>query len=246
MIVHAAALLVICSQLVAQAPAFEVASIKIHPSPPSIIRFSTSGPQFKAEAEMAGGLVMYAYNLERYQLAFASPKLAFDDVYFDIVAKADGDRARTTNEFRQMMQSLLADRFQLKVHREMRELPVFVLVVGKSGPKFKESAPDTQPSGRHTMNGRNQVMTLTAVNMDEVVQSLQVYAGRPVLNKTGLTGTYDVKMEATPSFRINSNPDPADIGVFDAVQVQLGLKLEAQKAMIEVLVVDHIEKPTEN
>ncbi len=225
---------------------FEVASVKVHPEAPSIIRFTTSGPQFRAEAEMLGGLVMYAYNIERYQLAFASPKFAFDDVYFDIVAKAEGDAAPTKEAFRQMLQTLLADRFKLKIHHEMREVQVFALVVGKNGPKFKESAPDTQSSGRHTMNGRNQIMTLTKVTMEDVVQSLTVYTGRPVLDKTGLTGSYDVRMEATPSFRINNNPDPADISVFEAIQEQLGLKLEPQKAMIDVLVVDHAEKPSGN
>lgn len=69
---------------------------------------------------------------------------------------------------------------------------------------------------------------------------------RPVLDKTGLTGKYDIKLEATPEFRINNNPQPEDISIFDAVQNQLGLKLEPQKAMLEILVVDHAEKPSPN
>jgi uncharacterized protein (TIGR03435 family) len=128
----------------------------------------------------------------------------------------------------------------------MRELSVFALVVGKSGPKFKESAPDAVASLRVGVNGRNQITALTNRTMADLVQQLPVYTGRPVLDKTGLTGTYDIKLEATPSFRINRDPDPADISVFDAVQQQLGLKLEAQKAMIDVLVIDHVEKPTGN
>jgi uncharacterized protein (TIGR03435 family) len=74
----------------------------------------------------------------------------------------------------------------------------------------------------------------------------RVLVDRPVVDKTGLTGTYDIKMEATPGFTINNDPDLRDISVFTAVQEQLGLRLEAQKAMVEVLVVDHVEKPSEN
>ena len=64
--------------------------------------------------------------------------------------------------------------------------------------------------------------------------------------RTGLTGTYDLKLEATPEWRIDSNPDPNEVSIFTAVKEQLGLKLEAQKAMIEILVVDHVEKPSAN
>jgi uncharacterized protein (TIGR03435 family) len=128
----------------------------------------------------------------------------------------------------------------------MREIQVFALVLGKNGPKFKESAPDAAVSGRHGVNGRNQNMTLSKATMEDVAQQLPVYTGRPVIDKTGLTGTYDIKLEATPSFRINSNLDPSDISIFVAVQGQLGLKLEPQKAMIDVVVVDHVEKPSAN
>jgi uncharacterized protein (TIGR03435 family) len=145
-----------------------------------------------------------------------------------------------------MLQSLLADRFKLRVHHEQRETPVYVLSVGKGGPKFKESAPDAQASGRHGVNGRNQTMTLTKAAMDDVAQNLWIYAGLPVLDKTGLTGAYEIKFEATPYYRLNRDPDPSDISVFAAVQQQLGLKLDAQKAMIDVLVVDHVEKPSGN
>lgn len=224
---------------------FEVASVRIHPEAPHIINITTSGPGFKADAEMLGGLVMYAYNLKNYQLSYAS-KLAFDDVYFDIVAKAEGDAAPNKNEFRQMVQSLLADRFKLKVHREMREMPIYALVVGKNGPKFKESAPDASGFGNVSVKGRNQIFKMAKATMANVADSLQIYTGRPVIDKTGLTGDYNISFEATPQFRMNRNPDPSDIDVREAVQDQLGLKLEAQKAMIEVIVVDHAELPSGN
>jgi uncharacterized protein (TIGR03435 family) len=226
--------------------AFEVASVKLHPGGASNINITTSGPRLRASAEMVHGLVLYAYNLKNYQLAWTSPNSAFDDIYFDIEAKAEGDAAPKPEEFRKMVQSLLADRFKLQVHHEMREIQVFALVLGKNGPKFKESAPDAAVSGRHGVNGRNQNMTLSKATMEDVAQQLPVYTGCPVIDKTGLTGTYDIKLEATPSFRINSNLDPSDISIFVAVQGQLGLKLEPQKAMIDVVVVDHVEKPSAN
>jgi uncharacterized protein (TIGR03435 family) len=188
---------------------------------------------------------MWAYNLKNYQVSFAR-SISGDDVFSDIFAKAEGDAPPTMEEFRQMLQTLLADRFNLKVHREMKEVPVYALVVGKNGPKLKESAADAVPSSYHGVNGRNQYMKVTKGAMEDLADGLQVYAGRPVVDRTGFAGTYDYRMEATPGFRIDNNPQLSDITVFTAVQEQLGLKLEAQGAMVEVLVVDHIEKPTTN
>ncbi len=193
---------------------------------------------------------MYAYNLKNYQVADTPALEAVGETYYDIAAKAEGDGTPKQGEFRQMLQALLADRFKLKVHREMREMPVYALVVGKNGPKFKESSADANPSGNYGVNGRNQTMSLSKATMEDVARDLRVYVDRPVVDKTGLKGNYDIKMEATPAFRISRNPDnpsdPGDISAFTAVQEQLGLKLEAQKALIEVLVVDHVERPSEN
>ena len=152
-------------------------------------------------------------------------------------------------EFRQMLQTLLAERVNLKVHREMKEMPVYALVVGKNGPKLKESALDASSAdNRVGVNGRNQSMTASAATMEKLADTIRniFFTDRPVLDKTGLTGTYAFKIEATPEFRINNSPELSDISVFTAVQEQLGLKLEPQKAMMEILVVDHIEKPSGN
>ena len=148
-----------------------------------------------------------------------------------------------------MLQSLLADRFKLKIHREMREMPVYELVVGKNGPKFKESAPDANPMGHVNVIGRNYEVAIPKATMDEIVDQIaNAFPGRPVLDKTGLTGTYDIRMTYTPSFRTNreSDSDLNDISIFTAVQDQLGLKLQARKALVEIVVLDHIEKPSEN
>jgi len=164
--------------------------------------------------------------------------------FFDIAAKAEGNAERSRAEFRPLLQTMLEERFHLKFHREQREMPVYALVIGKGGPKFHESDADAAPKAFHGVNGRNQYTDLSQATMQMVAD--EIGADRPVIDKTGLTGKYDIRLEATPEFRINNNPQPDDLRIFDAIQQQLGLRLEPEKAMIDVLVVDHVEKPSEN
>jgi uncharacterized protein (TIGR03435 family) len=192
---------------------------------------------------------MYAYNLNNYQVSVQAPLLMVGDTRYDVVAKAEGDGAPAKAEFRQMLQLLLADRFKLKFHREMREMPVYELVVGKNGPKFKESAPDANPIAHYGPSGRDYRVTMPKATMDDLADAIASSSpGRPILDKTGLTGTYDIKL--TYSLDVKSNgdtePDLGETSIFTAIQEQLGLRLEAQKAMIEVLVADYAETPSEN
>jgi len=199
-------------------------------------------------------LVMEAYKVKTYQVTFA-PNTAppsggeYDTAYYDITAKAEDDRARTRDEFRPMLQMLLADRFKLRVHREMREMPVYALLVAKGGPKFKESPPDATESVHIGVNGRNQSITASKQSMDELAKMIPnvFFMDRPLVERTGLGGNWDFKLEATPGPRMTGDdPDLKNISIFAALQQQLGLKLESQKALIEVLVVDHVEKPSAN
>src|SRR5262249_49174574 len=158
----------------------------------------------------------------------------------------EGDQSLTREEFRPLLRRLLAERFHLQLHRETREMTVYAMTIGKGGVKFKESAPEEPPKQHIGVNGRNQYIDFQQVTMEQVVDSLGAVGGdRPVIDKTGLTGKYDIRLEATPEFRINNNPQPDDLSIFNAIQQQLGLKLEPQKVPIEVLVVDHVEKPSE-
>jgi uncharacterized protein (TIGR03435 family) len=233
----------------AQSPHFEVASIRPVEEPFSRYGVSTAGPRFTAEGYTVYQLIDWAYDLKNYQVSAAPNVVLSKGTFYDIGAKAEGDGAPSRAEFRQMLQALLADRFKLKVHRETRERQVYALVVGKNGPKLKESAPDANPMGRRSVAGRNNKFTQAKTTMDDVVEAIMNSSlDRPVLDKTGLTGTYDVSLTYTPGYLLNrsTEPDPNDISIFTAVQEQLGLKLEPQKASIEVLVVDSIEKPSEN
>lgn len=199
-------------------------------------------------------LIMEAYNLGDYQVTFAPTVVPpsggeYGTAYYDIEAKAEGDRVRTRKEFRQMLQALLVDRFKLRVHSAMTEMPVYALVVRKNGPKFNESAPDAIESARIGVNGRNQTITASKMGMDQLAEMIKsvFFVDRPVLNRTGLLGVYDFKLEATPESRLTGDDaDLRNIGVFTALQQQLGLSLAPQKTMIRVVVVEHLEKPSAN
>ena len=193
-------------------PAFEVASVKpVEGLRGRIYDFSSSGPRVKYIAYATVQLVMEAYKVKNYQVTFA-PTTApsggeHGTTYYDIEAKAEGDRARTRDEFRLMLQTLLADRFKLRVHREMKEIPVYALLVGKGGPKFKESAPDAIESARIGVNGRNQSITASKKSMDELAKMIPgVFSvGCPVVDRTGLAGAYDFRIEATPESRMTGD-----------------------------------------
>lgn len=194
-----------------------------------------------------GRLIVWGYGIKNYQLSVA-PNVTLTDTMYDVAAKAEGDAAPTPDQFRQMLQALLADRFKLKAHREDREMQVYALVAGKNGPKLKPSAPDANPMGRMQVEGRNYHATRAKATMDDVVQAIvNSFLDRPVVDQTGLTGTYVLDLTYAPDLQKNrAEPDPSDISIFTAVQEQLGLRLEPQKASIEVLVIDAVEKPSAN
>ena len=236
-------------------PSFEVASVKpVEGLRGRMYDFSSSGPRVRYIAYATVHLVMEAYNVKNYQVTFApgtEPPSGgeYGTAYYDIEAKAEGDRAPTRDEFRPMLQVLLADRFKLRVHHEMKEIPVYALLVSKGGPKFKESAKDATESAHIGVNDRNQSITASKQSMGELAKMIPnvFHMDRPVVDHTGLAGAYDFKVEATPESRMTgADPDLKNVSIFTALQQQLGLKLESQKAKMEVLVVDNVEKPSAN
>jgi uncharacterized protein (TIGR03435 family) len=226
--------------------AFEVASVRAHQGPLSrIADFTSSGPRLSLEGYTASLLILEAYGVNNYQLSLASAKLPAYD-YYDIAAKAEGGGVPTRDEFREMLKTLLADRFKLKIHREMRETPVYELTVDKKGPGLKPASGDGEcvsHIGPVRPEDRNYRYQFTNCTLTLLVNTLQ--ADRPILDRTGLAGRYDITMFATPDFRLHDSSEPGDISPLDAVR-KLGLKLEPKKDNIEVIVVDHLEKPSEN
>jgi bla regulator protein blaR1 len=151
-----------------------------------------------------------------------------------------------------MIQALLAEHFQLALHRETRQIPVYALVVVPGGPKLQLAKPgDTYPNGIQYPNGKPIVPGLLSpkegqlvgqgIPISHLVESLADKLDRPLLDKTGLTGNYDFILDWTPD---GSSATP-NAAVFAALEQQLGLKLEPQDDPVEVLVIDHAEKPAE-
>ena len=225
---------------------FEVASIKPLGRPPG----SGGGPwiidrgRFKADAAWVRAVIAVAYSTQAIRVLGGPNWL--DTERYDFAAKADSADA-STDQLRVMIQSMLADRFKLVVHRETKELPVYTLTVAKSGPKM-QAAKDNEKTYGSWVGGR---LICIRFNILGLINILSSTLGNPVVDKTGLTGLYDFNLEYTdPRFQRPGNAgqpladSPPDI--FGAVQEQLGLKLDAKKAPVEVLVVDHAERASEN
>ena len=158
-----------------------------------------------------------------------------------------------------MYQELLADRFKLTFHREEKELPVYALTVGKSGPKLKKSLGD--PNGLPDQNFTQFSASLIELGVSnstiaDYFLAMQLVLDRPLVDRTGLVGRYDFLLKWTPDesqfgamgirFSPPSNNPNGPPGLFTAIQEQLGLKLESTKGPVKVLVVDHVERPSEN
>ncbi|MGA7158679.1 MAG: TIGR03435 family protein [Acidobacteriaceae bacterium] len=175
---------------------------------------------------------------------------------FDITAKVtDPDMkslSKLSREQRQaMLIALLADRFHLKTHTEIKTLPVYDLEIAKGGPKLKTTilpppdAPNADPLGYGTLDVHNTEMTATGVTLSDLAMNLSFPLDRTVLNKTGLDGRYDFQLRWTPDGVATGATDaPPDL--FTAIQEQLGLKLQAAKGPVTTLVVDHVDQPTAN
>ena len=173
-----------------------------------------------------------------------------DSEGYDVQAK--GNPSATDAQLRLMVQALLAERFQLVIHREMRELPVYAMIVGKNGPKIHESDANSRPDVKTTASR----ITAQKVRLSILAQLLSPMLDRPVLDRTGLDGRYDFDLQWSADGELATAKDAgarapgaldaAGASIFTAIQEQLGLRLETQKGPAEVLVVDRVERPSEN
>jgi uncharacterized protein (TIGR03435 family) len=222
-------------------PAFEVASVK--PAPPPVGGYNSSmnmSPgRLTATNVSIKKLMVHAYDVKDYQIA--GPDW-LGTVVYSVTASMPADTTR--EDLMLMMQRLLADRFQLAFHRETREMPVYELIAGKAGPKLKPVE-----VGKGSTSFSPGKLTATGVPLRNFVEVLSRYLNRPVLDRTGLTGAFDFTLEFSPDRKGSDEAGelPSGASLFTAIQEQLGLKLEARKEPIEILVVDRAEKvPTGN
>lgn len=252
----------------AKLPIFDVVSVKLNKSGTNNFRsmYSPSGT-----VEITNTPLLFVirqayslYNSNDDQIT-GLPEWAKTERY-DIQAKvseADAPVMKTlTREQRgEMLQGLLADRFKMVAHTETRERPVYALVVAKGGTKLHEAdATNTYPDGIHAPDGKGggagmmrmgrDFIDAQAIPMSQLLGTLTQLSGRTVLDKTGLTGKYDVHLKWAPDDPglVNGAPAPESAypPLFTAIQEQLGLKLESQKGPVPGVVVDHIERPAEN
>ncbi len=204
------------------------------------------------------GIIESAYDVRDFQITGGPGWI--DSAHYDIYAKTAADDPQMQAaapegripQTRRRLQTLLAERFQLQIYRETKELPVFALVLGKNGSKLKEAGEGPASGGQGIRAGCG-AMTGTRTPMTVLALVLSRQLGRPVQDRTGLTGKYDFQLQWTPDN--GPCPAPPDGGspgspdgpsLFAALQEQLGLKLEATRGPVEILVIDHIEKAAEN
>jgi bla regulator protein BlaR1 len=262
----------------ANVPAFEVASIKPNQSGERNVRMmNPPDGRFVATNVTLKMLIQIAYGVQEYQISGAPGWL--NSERYDIEAKSDSSvddelHKLSPDQIRllkgRMLQGLLADRFKLTLRQETKELPVFALVVAKSGPKLKQSTPgDTYANGIKGPDGvahpgmmlmRPGQITGQALPITSLARMLSQQLNRTIVDKTGLTGQYDITLQWTPDEEqipkgmgngspINGGAPPEDSSgpsIFTAIQEQLGLKLESQKGPVEILVIDHVEEPSAN
>jgi uncharacterized protein (TIGR03435 family) len=183
-------------------------------------------------------LIQFAYNIDSQDHISAMPGWMESQEY-DISAKVEGDRQLTLNQMRPMLQRLLEQRFHFAAHHETKVASGFALIVAKGGPKLQPSKDDSKPSAQMLPNR----MDATHMDAEHIAGVLAHRAGQPVVDRTGLTGTYDFTLSYAPANDPNSSlPD-----FFTALQEQLGLKLQPQKIPVDFLVIDHTDRvPTEN
>ncbi len=266
---------------------YEVASIKLFviergANPSGRIGYSETPDGLVAERATVRQLIQRAYGVEDYQISGAADWV--NSEHYDVEARlgspavdelqklSPNDRIQARQH---MLQTLLADRFNLTIHRENKEVQVYMLIVAKNGPKLQQAKPVVAESdkpknsaaagnGYMTVGGDGGVMSGQGVLLATLARMLTAYLHRPVLDKTGLIDKYDFTLRWTPDQiqpqrSSGSQGPPGDSSntlpatdpnggpsLFTAIQEQLGLKLESAKGPVEFIAIDRIERPSGN
>jgi uncharacterized protein (TIGR03435 family) len=244
------------SNLLGQKPAFEVASVKPNNSGKDSSSSKTSQRPHGSMTDInvtLRFLILQAYELREFQVA-GGPAWTYQ-ARFDVEGKAP---PIANPDLHAMMRSLLEERSQLKVHRERRALSVFLLSVAEGGSKMRSSSvgpPGGPISSRTNAGSAGGEIVASGVGIALLADTLTSEVGRPVIDKTGLTGRFDINLKWSPSASPNARAGsggldtvvtPRPSAVFTAIREQLGLKLEAGTAAVEMLVIDDARNPFNN
>jgi uncharacterized protein (TIGR03435 family) len=237
----------VAAMATAQTTAFEAASIKLNTAMGGVSSMHITAGHAAIENCSLKKLMLNAYGIpDDREYMIDGPDFLTGE-HFDIEARFPADASRA--QIQQMLQSLLADRFGMKLHKETRQLPEYALTIAKGGPKIH-----AVEAGESKTSGRIGHFEATKITMPKLSDLIARMAGIPVIDATGLAGVFDFTLDWSPAadLRVSSSDgaaaaDTQGASIFTALQEQLGLRLESRKGPMEVLVVDHMEKmPTEN
>jgi uncharacterized protein (TIGR03435 family) len=240
----------VATEPAAKGPVFEVVSVRQNKSGDSKMAWWPTANGFEARNISVRQLIVCAYDL-RFANEVAGLPPWTDTERFDVDAKMDEDAAtpfqklnaqQQWKQIQLMLQALLADRLALKTHHEPKELPVYDLMSAKGGVKLTASHAALPV---YRAKGRGQIDFEDAQIWDLIYSlSSDSDVDRLIVDKTGLTGRYDIQLKWTP----NASQEATDQGlsIFTALEEQLGLKLVASKGPVDAIVVEHVERPTEN
>jgi uncharacterized protein (TIGR03435 family) len=246
---------------VAKLPSYEISSVKPNKSIDCPFRLGPTQDGFDAQCVTLLLLIRDACGMLKFtdDRILGAPDWAKSDK-FDVAAKVDSSDVEELQKLSRdqrgmMLEALLAERFKMVIHTETRELPVFALVIAKNGPKLKEATPDDKGMMRLT-RGMLVGQGIPITSLANMLMQQRELEGRTVLDKTGLSGKYEVTLQWMPEDQASPGPadgaqttaPPSDSGpsIYTALQEQLGLKLESTKGPVEFLVIDHVERPSEN
>jgi uncharacterized protein (TIGR03435 family) len=246
-------------------PTYDVVLIKQNKSSSGVLSISSVIPTFKGTNLSLIMLLINSYPV-RSDLIYGLPSWT-RSARFDIEAKiVNPDKEQldklTDEQRREMLLSILKDRFHLQAHLETKILPVYDLVVAKSGPKFTggpEANKDIAAAitEKHLMHAgmlmNDGELTAAGTPLSSLAYTLSGTVGRTIIDKTGLTGNYDLELKWTPERAAAASADNGQTddqssasSLFTALQEQLGLKLQSSKGPVQTLVIDHVEMPSEN
>jgi uncharacterized protein (TIGR03435 family) len=241
--IAAIALMTLAAGARGQSPtSFEVASIRPAPDnqngPTGVNVFD--GGRLRITNAATRFLILDTFRIQKEQIVGGPGWLDTDR--FDIEAKTGRPEKITQDQVPPLLENLLAERFHFRFHRETRDLTVNLLDIDKNGPKLKPSADGTATDMRMNQGPGKSQLTGTGVSMQSLAAYLGLFLGRIVVDQSGLKGNYDLTLEWSP----DQTNDTAAPSLFTALQEQLGLRLHSGRAPVEMIVIDSVEKPSEN
>jgi uncharacterized protein (TIGR03435 family) len=235
-------------------PTFEVATIKPTKPDQAGKYIKLPGRHFSSFNTSLVDLLSFAYGVHEKQI-LKLPAWAYSDK-FDLAGEPDAPGLPNDKQWKAMLQKLLTERFQLTIHHGKKELSVYAITVAKGGPRLTRSASDPSTGNSNFFTALGDMVNINSSMVDFAGALQATVFDRPVIDRTGLTGKFDFKLKWTPDesqfagagVKVPPPSDKADAppSLYTAIQEQLGLKLDPVKAPVDVLVVDHVEKPSEN